>query len=340
MRLLITGAAGFIGFHLAKFRLERGDLVIGVDNLNDYYEVSLKHARLKQLDAYPNFQFYEADITDASKINDIFNKHQPQRVVNLAAQAGVRYSLTHPHAYTQANIVGFTTIIEACRHHQIEHLIYASTSSVYGANNTQPYQESQGTNHPLTIYAATKKANELIAHSYSHLYQLPTTGLRFFTVYGPWGRPDMAFFSFTRDILAGNPIKVYNHGKMQRDFTYIDDIIVGLSLVIDNQAQASPDWSGYDPDPASSNAPYKIYNIGCGDPVNLLDYIDAIERATGKKAIKEFFPVQAGDVLSTHADTQQIQDDLGYRPKIHFQEGVSRFVEWYLHYYQQSGLSA
>ena len=277
MRLLITGAAGFIGFHLAKLRLEGGDSVIGIDNLNDYYDVRLKLARLEQLQAYPNFQFYPFDICDLQKINELFTQHKPQRVVNLAAQAGVRYSLNHPHNYVQANVVGFTNIIESCRHHQVEHLVYASTSSVYGANKVQPYQETDNTNHPLTIYAATKKANELIAHSYSHLYQLPTTGLRFFTVYGPWGRPDMAFFSFTRDILAGKPIKIYNHGQMQRDFTYIDDIVRGLSLAIDKSAAANCDWSALNPDPASSYAPYRIYNIGCGNPVNLLDYIQAIE---------------------------------------------------------------
>lgn len=333
MRLLITGVAGFIGFHLAKFRLERGDSVIGIDNLNDYYDVSLKQARLEQLQTYPNFSFYQIDITDMQTINTIFASHQPQRVINLAGQAGVRYSLTNPHAYVQANIIGFTNIIEACRHHQIEHLIYASSSSVYGANAAQPYKESDGVNHPLAIYAATKKANELIAHSYSHLYQLPTTGLRFFTVYGPWGRPDMAFFSFTRDILAGKAIKVYNHGQMQRDFTYIDDIIAGVSLAIDKRANPNPDWSPHEPDAASSNAPYRIYNIGCGNPVNLLDYIEAIEQAVGKKAIKEFLPLQDGDVLATHADTQRLQNDLGYLPKIGFKEGVSRFVEWYLSFY-------
>lgn len=334
MRLLITGAAGFIGFHLATLRLKRGDSVIAIDNLNDYYDVNLKLARLEQLKAYPNFQFYQADIADAQQVKEIFARHQPQRVVNLAAQAGVRYSLSHPDIYVHSNLVGFSTIIEACRNHQVEHLVYASTSSVYGANELQPYEESAAVNHPLTIYAATKKANELIAHSYSHLYQLPTTGLRFFTVYGPWGRPDMAFFSFTRDILAGRPIKIYNYGKMQRDFTYIDDIVAGVSLAIDKPATADPDWSGSQPDAASSYAPYKIYNIGCGNPVNLLDYIAAIEKATGKKALKELLPLQAGEVLSTHADTQRLYNELGYLPKIGFQEGVSRFVDWYRSFYQ------
>lgn len=333
MRLLITGAAGFIGFHLAKLRLERGDSVIVIDNLNDYYDVRLKLARLELLQAYPDFHFYQADISDLAAVNEIFAKHQPERVVNLAAQAGVRYSLTNPHAYVQSNVLGFTNLIEACRHNQVEHLVYASTSSVYGANESQPYQEGDAVSHPLTIYAATKKANELIAHSYSHLYQLPTTGLRFFTVYGPWGRPDMAFFSFTRDILAGKAIQVYNNGHMQRDFTYIDDIVAGVSLAIDKPAAAEPGWSGQEPDAGSSYAPYKIYNIGCGQPVNLLTYIQAIEEATGKKALKEFMPMQKGDVLSTHADTQRLQNELGYLPKVGFQEGVSRFVAWYLIFY-------
>lgn len=333
MSLLITGAAGFIGFHLSILRLQQGDKVIGIDNLNDYYDVRLKQARLEQLQAYPNFCFYQADISDSSQINEIFSKHKPQRVVNLAAQAGVRYSLTNPHLYAQSNVVGFTAIIEACRLHDVEHLVYASTSSVYGANTAQPYCEKESVNHPLTIYAATKKANELIAHSYSNLYQLPTTGLRFFTVYGPWGRPDMAFFSFTRDIIAGNPIKVYNFGKMHRDFTYIDDIVAGISLAIDKPASADKHWNAAQPDPSTSYAPYRIYNIGCGNPVNLLDYIEAIEKALGKEAIKEFLPMQDGDVPGTHADTTLLQNELGYLPKINFQEGVNRFVEWYKGFY-------
>lgn len=334
MRLLITGSAGFIGYHLAKLRLEQGDVVVGIDNLNNYYDVRLKHARLEQLKTYKNFEFYHADICEQSFLNDIFTKHRFERVVNLAAQPGVRYSLENPLAYVQSNVIGFTNIIEACRHFDIEHLVYASTSSVYGANTAQPYKESDGTNHPLAIYAATKKANELIAHSYSHLYQLPTTGLRFFTVYGPWGRPDMAFFSFTRDILAGTPIHVYNHGHMQRDFTYVDDIVAGISLAIDKPATINPQWSGEKPDAASSSAPYRIYNIGCGNPVNLLDYIQAIEHATGKQAIKEFLPMQDGDVVSTHADTTRLQDDLGYKAKTSVQDGIARFVEWYLNFYR------
>ncbi len=334
MRLLITGCAGFIGFHLTMRRLRSGDTVIGIDNLNDYYDVGLKEARLALLKQYSNFTFYHDDISNLGTLQEIFAKHKPQRVANLAAQAGVRYSLINPHAYVQSNLVGFTNIIETCRQHQVEHLVYASTSSVYGANSTQPYQEAHSTNHPLTIYAASKKANELIAHSYSNLYQLPTTGLRFFTVYGPWGRPDMAFFSFTRDILLGNPIKVYNHGQMQRDFTYVDDIVEGISLAIDQPAFASKDWSSVNPDPATSSAPYRIYNIGNGNPVNLLDYIEAIEQAAGKKAIKEFLPMQDGDVVSTHADTERLQHDLGYLPATDVREGVNNFVKWYKEYYR------
>lgn len=336
MRLLVTGCAGFIGYHFAKSRLENGDFVVGIDNLNDYYDVELKKARLRQLKAYSRFVFYAEDIAVQHKINDIFALHQPQGVVNLAAQAGVRYSLKNPHAYIQANLVGFTNIIDACKQFAVQHLVYASTSSVYGANATLPYAEKHATNHPLTIYAASKKANELIAHSYSHLYELPTTGLRFFTVYGPWGRPDMAFFSFTRDILAGVPIKVYNHGKMQRDFTYVDDIVQGISLTVDKPATGDKRWSALSPDPSTSCAPYKIYNIGNGNPVNLLDYIQAIEEATGKEAIKEFMPMQEGDVVSTHADTKSLQEELGYAPKTDVKEGVRRFVDWYKQYYGYS----
>lgn len=333
MQLLITGVAGFIGFHLAQYRLQKGDKVIGIDNLNEYYDVRLKLARLELLKAHPNFIFHEAEIADKTQIETIFAQHQPERVVNLAAQAGVRYSLSHPHIYAESNVLGFTTIIEACRQFSVQHLVYASTSSVYGANSAQPFNEEQGTNHPLTIYAATKKANELIAHAFSSLYQLPTTGLRFFTVYGPWGRPDMAFFSFTKAIMEGQPIQVFNEGKMQRDFTYIDDIVAGISLAIDQVATPDPHWSSEQPNPDSSFAPYRIYNIGCGNPVNLMDYIDALEEAIGKKAIKEFQPMQPGDVLSTHADTSKLENELGYLPTIDFKEGVKRFVEWYKGFY-------
>lgn len=335
MQLLITGCAGFIGYHLARKRLLQGDLVIGVDSLNDYYDVRLKQARLAMLQALPNFTFYHQDICDQAALNDVFKAHKPTHVVNLAAQPGVRYSLKNPLAYVQANVVGYTHVIEACRHHDVAHLVYASTSSVYGANQTQPYQESHHTDHPLAIYAATKKANELIAHSYSHLYELPTTGLRFFTVYGPWGRPDMAFFSFTRDILAGTPIKVFNFGEMARDFTYVDDIVEGISHAIDKPATPDSNWSAANPNPGSSAAPYRVYNIGRGHPVSLLDYIDAIEKATGKKAIKEMMPMQDGDVVSTHADTTRLEQELGYRPKVGVQEGIARFVAWYKDYYTE-----
>jgi UDP-glucuronate 4-epimerase len=334
MQLLITGCAGFIGFHLAMKRLQAGDTIIGIDNLNDYYDVGLKKARLALLQNHPNFIFHGDDICNLTKLQEIFAKYKPQRVASLAAQAGVRYSLINPHAYVQSNLVGFTNLIETCRQHQIEHLVYASTSSVYGANSTQPYQEGHSTNHPLTIYAASKKANELIAHAYSNLYQLPTTGLRFFTVYGPWGRPDMAFFSFTRDILLGKPIKVYNHGVMQRDFTYVDDIVEGISLAINQPATPNLNWSSVNPDAATSSEPYRIYNIGNGKPINLLAYIEAIEEATGKKAIKEFLPMQDGDVVSTHADTELLQRDLGYLPTTDIKEGVTKFVSWYREYYR------
>lgn len=330
MHILITGAAGFIGFHLAKHRLEKGDIVFAMDNLNDYYDVGLKKARLQCLAAYPNFHFYEADLCDSNALNKIFRTHKPQTVVNLAAQAGVRYSLTNPQAYVQSNMVGFSHLIEACRIHNVEHLVYASTSSVYGSTEKQPFQESDATNHPLTIYAASKKANELMAHSYSHLYQLPTTGLRFFTVYGPWGRPDMAFFSFTRDILAGKTIKIYNQGKMQRDFTYIDDLVAGISLAIDKEIKEE-----LSPKAATHSAPYYLYNLGSGRTINLLDYIHAIEQATGKIADKEFLPMQNGDVPSTHADIQQAERELGYLPQITFQEGITRFVAWYLDFYHK-----
>lgn len=333
MNLLVTGCAGFIGFHLACDRLKKGDQVIGVDNLNDYYDVRLKQARLELLQSYSNFVFYHDDISHMARVDQIFESHLPRCVVNLAAQPGVRYSLKNPHAYVQSNVVGFTNIVEACRHHQVEHLVYASTSSVYGANTAQPYREADGTNHPLAIYAATKKSNELIAHAYSHLYQLPTTGLRFFTVYGPWGRPDMAFFSFTRDILAGKPIEVFNHGQMQRDFTYVDDIVRGISLSIDHPATPNLNWNPQKPDAGSSAAPYRIYNIGYGKPVGLMTYIQAIETELGKKAIIKMMPMQDGDVVSTHASTQRLQETLGYQPSIPVAEGIARFVQWYLEFY-------
>lgn len=319
IQILVTGVAGFIGFHLGQALLKSGFSVVGIDNLNNYYDVSLKKARLAQLESSDDFIFYEKDIGDLESINAIFKSHAPQYVVHLAAQAGVRYSLSHPHLYVQSNIVGFTNIIEACRHHRVEHLIYASTSSVYGANSNLPYKESDTVDQPLTIYAASKKANELIAHSYAHLYQLPSTGLRFFTVYGPWGRPDMAFFSFTRQILKGLPIQVYNYGEMQRDFTYIDDIVNGILLVVNKKANAQE--------------PYKLYNIGRGSPVPLLDYIGSLEEALGKKAIKELLPMQDGDVLATHADISALERDTGYKPSVSYQEGIRHFVDWYQTFY-------
>ncbi|QBS13286.1 NAD-dependent epimerase [Legionella geestiana] len=333
MRLMVTGCAGFIGFHLALFRLLRGDTVIGVDNLNDYYAVSLKEDRLLKLQAFSNFHFVRMDISDAKALQTVFEVHQPQRVAHLAAQPGVRYSLENPNAYIQSNLVGFSTLLEQCRQFNVEHLVYASTSSVYGANAAQPYTEAQGVNHPLSLYAATKKANELMAHSYAHLFNLPMTGLRFFTVYGPWGRPDMAIFGFTKAILEGRPIKVYNNGHLARDFTYVDDIVEGVSRAIDTPASPDEKWSALNPDAASSSAPWRIYNIGRGEPVNLFDFIDAIERATGKKAIREYVPMQPGDVYSTHASTARLEADMGYRPGVSLDEGVGRFVAWYRDYY-------
>lgn len=333
MTLLVTGAAGFIGFHLAKYYLEQGEIVFGLDNLNNYYDVKLKLARLELLRAFKNFIFLEGDISDNEFVLRVFKQTKPRQVVNLAAQAGVRYSLTNPNAYVQSNLVGFAHVIEACRLYQIEHLVYASTSSVYGANTQKPYKEEHSVNHPLTIYAATKKANELMAHSYSNLYGLPTTGLRFFTVYGPWGRPDMAFFSFTKDILAGNPIEIFNEGRMQRDFTYIDDIVSGLSKALEKKPLSDEAWDRFNPNPATSYAPYKIYNLGFGTPINLLDYIDAIETSLNKKARKHFVPMQQGDVLSTHADISRMKEELGYIPKTSYQEGIEKFIKWYLEFY-------
>lgn len=335
MRILITGCAGFIGYHLTKSCLERGDIVVGIDNLNDYYDVNLKRDRLHQLMAYNNFDFRKEDISDLEIVKTIFSAMKPECVVNLAAQAGVRYSIENPHAYIQSNIVGFTNIIDACRLFEVKHLIYASSSSVYGGNGCNISHEGESTNHPFSIYAATKKSNELIAHSYSHLYQLPTTGLRFFTAYGPWGRPDMAFFTFTRNILAGKPIEVHNNGQMQRDFTYIDDIVHGLLLVIDKTATPDLNWSATSPCPASSYAPYRVYNIGSGQPLNLLDYIDEIEQALDKKAVKIMMPMRKEEVLSTHASTQLFQQAFGFSPRISLKEGMARFLDWYLEYFDQ-----
>ncbi len=332
--IFVTGAAGFIGFHVAKRLLERGEDVVGIDNLNDYYDPALKHARLEQLRQFDRFEFVRADISDATAISALFERHKPSRVVNLAAQAGVRYSLTNPHAYTESNITGFLNILEGCRHHGIEHLVYASSSSVYGANTKQPFSEHDNVDHPVSLYAATKKANELMAHTYAHLFGVASTGLRFFTVYGPWGRPDMALFRFTKGILAGEPIPVFNEGRMIRDFTFIDDIVEGVILVLDQRAEADPKWTGAAPDPARSYAPYRIFNIGNNKPVLLLDYIAALERCLGRKAELDLLPMQPGDVLSTQADVSELEAAVGFRPSTTIDEGIARFVKWYKDYFE------
>jgi UDP-glucuronate 4-epimerase len=339
VKLLVTGAAGFIGFHTAQRLLERGDEVVGLDNLNDYYDPGLKAARLEILRRHAAFRFVKIDIADREAMEALFRVEKFRRVVHLAAQAGVRHSIVNPHAYVQSNIVGFLHVIEGCRHNGVEHLVYASTSSVYGANTRMPFSEHQNTDHPLTLYAATKKSNELMAHSYSSLYSLPTTGLRFFTVYGPWGRPDMALFLFTKNILAGVPIDVFNGGHHQRDFTYIDDIVQGVVAAVDHVATADPKWTSDAPDPAASSAPYKIYNIGNQRPVELLRYIDVLEQCLGRRAQKNLLPMQPGDVLGTWADAEALVRDAGYRPSTDLESGVKRFVEWYLGYYhpQSSG---
>jgi UDP-glucuronate 4-epimerase len=334
MKILVTGSAGFIGSTLALRLLERGDTVIGLDNHNDYYDPALKEARLGRLLYHPGYTHLRQDISDGDAVREVFAQHRPQRVVNLAAQAGVRYSIENPLAYMQSNIVGFAHILEGCRHHGVEHLVYASSSSVYGANTQMPYSIHQNVDHPLSLYAASKKSNELMAHTYSHLYGLPTTGLRFFTVYGPWGRPDMALFKFTRAILAGEPIQVFNYGKHRRDFTYVDDIVEGIIRVLDRPAPRNPDWSGARPDPASSTAPWRVYNIGNNKPVELLDYIAAIEAALGRKAIKELLPLQAGDVPDTYANVDDLVSEFQYRPATSVEQGIGHFVAWYRHYYK------
>lgn len=333
-KILVTGSAGFIGAALVKRLLERGDLVVGMDNHNDYYDPSLKEARLALFEDHPNYLHVRMDISERVKLAELFEQHKPEYVVNLAAQAGVRYSIENPSAYIDSNIVGFANILEACRYHQIKHLVYASSSSVYGANTKMPFSTHDGVNHPLSLYAATKKSNELMAHTYSHLYGLPTTGLRFFTVYGPWGRPDMALFKFTKAILSGEPIKVYNYGKHKRDFTYIDDIVKGLVRVIDRPAFSDPNWSGLSPDPATSTAPWKIYNIGNSNPVELEAYISAIEKASGVKAIKELLPMQAGDVMDTFADVNDLVSEFDYKPSVNVDVGVGNFVKWFRKHYE------
>ncbi len=333
MKLLVTGAAGFIGFHTAKLLLEQGHDVVGLDNLNSYYDPTLKTSRLAMLEDFAAFRFAKLDITDRDAIRELFARQNFQRVVHLAAQAGVRYSIQNPQAYIDSNINGFLQVIEGCRHHGVEHLVYASTSSVYGANTRMPFSEEQCVDHPLTLYAATKKSNELMAHSYSSLYGLPTTGLRFFTVYGPWGRPDMALFLFTKNILAGEPIDVYYEGHHQRDFTYVDDVVRGVVATVGHVAAPNPTWNSDAPSPSSSRAPYKIYNIGNQRPVTLLQFIEVLERCVGRTAIKHLMPMQLGDVPDTAADVEALARDVGYRPSTSLEEGVKHFVEWYLRYY-------
>ena len=333
MKILVTGVAGFIGMHCAKMLLDRGDQVIGIDNLNDYYDVGLKEARLDQLTSRENFKFIKCGIEDRHAVEAVFKEKKPDRVIHLAAQAGVRYSLSNPYAYIDANVMGFTNIIEGCRNTCISHLVYASSSSVYGGNKSMPFSERNSIDHPISLYAVTKKANELMAHTYSHLYGLPTTGLRFFTVYGPWGRPDMALFLFTKAILKGEAIPVFNNGQMIRDFTYIDDIVEGVIRVLDRPASSNVDFDPNAPDPATSSAPYRVFNIGNGSPVPLMNFIGALEQALGIEAIKEFLPMQAGDVPATAADTQELGAWVGFQPNTSVNDGVAKFVEWYRGFY-------
>jgi UDP-glucuronate 4-epimerase len=330
MHILVTGAAGFIGYHLSEKLLARGDTVTGLDNLNNYYDVSLKEARLDRLKAQPAFRFIKADLKDRSDIEALFAGTEFDAVINLAAQAGVRYSLENPHAYIESNIVGFTNLLECCRHHKIKHLVYASSSSVYGMNGSMPFSVHDNVDHPMSLYAASKKANELMAHTYSHLYNIPTTGLRFFTVYGPWGRPDMALFLFTKAILAGEPIKVFNNGNMKRDFTYIDDIVEGIIRVTDKPAAPNSTWDALSPDPGTSTAPYRLYNIGNNNPVQLTDFISAIEKALGKTAQRDLLPMQPGDVAATCANIDELIEAVDYRPQTPVQEGINHFIDWYL----------
>jgi UDP-glucuronate 4-epimerase len=332
-KILVTGLAGFIGFHVGKRLLDRGDEVIGIDNLNPYYEVSLKRARLAQLKEQRMLRFYELDLAEREGVDRVFAEERPDVVVNLAAQAGVRYSLRNPHAYAKSNLVGFMNILEGCRHWGVKHLVFASSSSVYGANTKTPFSVHDNVDHPVSLYAATKKANELMAHSYSHLYNLPTTGLRFFTVYGPWGRPDMAYFLFTQAILEGRPIEVFNEGNMKRDFTYIDDAVEGVVRVIDRVPEPDPKWSGSHPDPSSSYAPYKIYNLGNNNPVELLRFIEVLEGHLGRRAEKKLLPMQSGDMQETYADIDELFGDVQYKPSTPIEVGLARFVEWYRSYY-------
>ncbi|MBA1149292.1 NAD-dependent epimerase [Ectothiorhodospiraceae bacterium WFHF3C12] len=336
MKILVTGAAGFIGFHVAKYLLDRGDEVVGLDNLNDYYDVNLKYDRLKQLEEHEkqiNFRFVRLDVADRNGMDAVFRDGRFDRVIHLAAQAGVRYSIEDPHAYIDSNVVGFMNVLEGCRHNEVGHLVYASTSSVYGANTRMPFSEHEIADHPLAIYGATKRANELMAHSYSHLFRLPTTGLRFFTVYGPWGRPDMALFLFTRNILEGKPIDVFNYGHHMRDFTFVDDIVEGVVRACDKTAEPNPNWDSDHPDPATSNAPFRVYNIGNNNPVQLTRYIEVLEDCLGKTAEKNLLPLQPGDVPDTYADASALADEVGYKPETSVEEGVKRFVDWYMDYH-------
>lgn len=333
MKILVTGTAGFIGSALAQRLLARGDEVIGIDNVNDYYDVNLKLARLEKLKQHPGFTEVRIGLEDRAAMDAAFRDHRPQRVVHLAAQAGVRYSLINPHAYIDSNLVGFMNVLEGCRHHEVEHLAYASSSSVYGANTLMPFSVHHNVDHPVSLYAASKKANELMAHTYSHLYRLPTTGLRFFTVYGPWGRPDMAMFLFTEAILQGRPINVFNHGQMSRDFTYIDDIVEGIYRTSETIAEPNPDWSGKAPDPSTSNAPYRLYNIGNNQPVPLGRFIEIIEQQLGIEAKKNYLPMQLGDVEQTYANIDALQQAVGFHPQTPIEVGVARFIDWYREYY-------
>ena len=334
-KVLVTGAAGFIGFHLSKRLLERNDEVIGLDNLNDYYDVNLKLARLKQVTLNPSFKPVRLDLANRDAMKGLFEEEKFDVVVNLAAQAGVRYSLINPYSYIDSNVSGFLNILEGCRHNNVKHLVFASSSSVYGANTKMPFSVHDNVDHPVSLYAATKKANELMAHTYASLYKMPCTGLRFFTVYGPWGRPDMALFLFTKAIIEGRPIDVFNYGKMQRDFTYIDDIVEGIVRVMDNIASPDAAWTGDAPDSATSYAPYKLYNIGNNNPVELMHYIEVLEDCLGKKAEKNLLPIQAGDVPATYADVDDLIKDVGFKPSTSIEDGISRFVQWYREYYNK-----
>lgn len=334
MKILITGCAGFIGFHTTYAFLKRGDEVIGIDNVNDYYDISIKQARLKKLEGIGSFEFHRENLADRKVVEQIFRQSEPEKVVHLAAQAGVRYSILNPYAYVESNIQGFLNILEGCRHFAVKHLVFASTSSVYGANTAMPFRESQNVDHPLSFYAATKKSNELMAHTYAHLYGIPVTGLRFFTVYGPWGRPDMALFKFTRNILADKPIDVYNNGHHARDFTYIDDIVHGVVKITDKIAEPDPTWDSNNPNPSSAKAPYRLYNIGNNVPVPLMYFIECLEKSLGKTAEKNFLPLQAGDVPETFADIDALSNAIAFHPTTKIEDGIQAFVDWYLNYYK------